>query len=158
MRNLFELISESLDKYNDKFEAKWDRRLTRHVDAMSDRVTLRKYIYVLGGVNILLWLSVLARPSDVLSAFTKVANIDDRLVGTVLVGVFAVGMWLTYALFRFKFPSLEERNYSAGFMATYTYQLNWTRKFLIWVTSVAGGVLNLLALSIVLGLLVSERP
>jgi type IV secretory pathway VirB6-like protein len=43
-------------------------------------------------------------------------------------------------------------------MATYTYQLNWTRKFLIWVTSVAGGVLNLLALSIVLGLLVSERP
>src|SRR5687768_11356666 len=123
MRNVFDVLSESLEKYNDKFEARWDRRLTRHVDAMSDGGTLWKYIYVLGAVNLLLWLSVLIRPSDVLYAFTKVGNIDDRLVGTILVGVFAVGMWLTYALFRLKFPSLEERNYSVGLMSTYNYQL-----------------------------------
>lgn len=158
MRNVFEKLNETLENGNEKFEARWDRRLTKHVDAMSNRGTLLKYIYVLGGVNLLLWLSVLIRPFDVLYAFTKIGNVDDRLVLTILIGIFAVGMWLTYAFFRVRFPNLEERDYSDEFLSTYAYQLNWTRKFRIWVTAVAGGVLNLLALSITLGLLVSEQP
>lgn len=158
MRKIFDLWNAWSEDANDRLEAKWNRRLTRHVDAMSDRKTLRNYIYVLVCVNLLMWLAVLIRPFDVLSAFTKIGSIDDRLVLTVLIGIFAIGMWLTYALFRVKFPRLEERDYEPEFMATYAYHVNWTRKFRIWVTAVAGGVLNLLALSITLGLLVSEKP
>lgn len=158
MRKLFDQLNAWTHDANDRFEEKWNRRLTKHVDAMSDRKTLWKYIYVLASVNLLMWLSVLVRPFDVLTAFETIGSIDDRLVLTILIGIFAIGMWLTYALFRVRFPRLEERDYEPELMATYTYHLNWTRKFRIWVTSVVGGVLNLLALSITLGLLVSEKP
>jgi hypothetical protein len=109
-------------------------------------------------VNVLLWVAVLLRPYDVLAAFSKISAVNDRSVMIVIGIVFGIGMWLTYALFRLKFPDLEELSQSTEVMSSFADSEKTTRKVRVWVASVVGGVLNLLALAIVFGLLVSNQP
>ena len=147
---------DALNRHGEKREERYDRLITKPVDAMSHRPTLKRYIYVFAALNTFLWACVLLRPFDVLAGFQKVAEIDDRLLTTIFVGLFGVGMWLTYSLFRLKFPGLEDRKYPKEVFSAYRYQADRIFNFRIWVTSVTGGVLNLLALAIVEGLLVSN--
>lgn len=130
--------------------------MIRHVDALSHRPTLKIYILVLAGIDLLFWAAVLIRPFDVMTAFKKVADVDDKLVAFFLAVVWGLGLWLTYSLFRLKFPDLEKVQQDDGVMSAFSAQENSTRKVRIWVLSVAGGVLNFLALAIVEGLLVSN--
>lgn len=135
-----------------------DALLTSNVEAMSHRPTLKLYALVLGGVNLLFWVAVLVRPFDVQSAFTKISDVNDRLVLIVIGILFGIGMWLTYALFRLKFPDLEELSQSSDVMSSFADSEKTTRKIRVWVASVMGGLLNLLAMAIAFGLMVSERP
>jgi hypothetical protein len=155
MRDLLNKGFEALGRRDERREEKWDALLTDHVEAMSHRPTLKKYVYVLGGINLLLWAAVLIRPYDVQTAFLKVSGVDDRLGMLVLTTIFGIGMWLTYALFRLKFPNLEESKCGDEIMASFAHQENAYRKVRVWVASVSGGVLNLLALAIAELLLIS---
>jgi type IV secretory pathway VirB6-like protein len=158
MRDLLNKGFEALGSRDEKREERMDVLLTRNVEAMAHRPTLRLYTGVLGGVNVLLWVAVLLRPYDVLAAFSKISAVNDRSVMIVIGIVFGIGMWLTYALFRLKFPDLEELSQSTEVMSSFADSEKTTRKVRVWVASVVGGVLNLLALAIVFGLLVSNQP
>ena len=154
-----DLLRKGLDAYEDRHERRdeeFHRTMMHHVDALSHRPTLKIYIAVLAGIDLLLWAAVLIRPFDVMTAFRKVGNVDDKLVAFFIAVVWGLGMWLTYSLFRLKFPDLENSPKEKGVMSGFAAQENSTRKVRIWVVSVAGGVLNLLALAIVEGLLVSN--
>lgn len=152
-----DLLRKGLDAYEGRQERREDELASvviRNVDAMSDRATLKRYIYVLSGVNILFWAAVLIRPFDVAAAFNKVVEVNDRIIVVFLSTVFGIGMWLTYSIFRFIFSDLEERKEGRDVMTSFADQENSARKVRIWVTAVACGVLNLLALAIAEGLLI----
>ncbi|MBK8464649.1 MAG: hypothetical protein IPL32_02355 [Chloracidobacterium sp.] len=149
MRKLIEKASDALYQQEEKKEERIAQLLDRHVDAMADRLTLKKYIYVLSGINFVLWACVMIFPYDIYKAFETVGNIDDRIVLTVVAIIFGIGMWLTYALFRLRFPELEDRGLGNDFLSSVAHQQGSYRRFHVWLASVAGGVLNLLALFIV---------
>ncbi len=154
-----DLLRKGLDAYENRQERRDEnlaRSVSSNVEAMSHRPTLKKYVYLLSGVNLLFWASVLLRPYDVLTAFNKVAEINNKIVFLVLTSIFGIGMWLTYSIFRLKFPDLENRTESNEVMSAFADQENSTRKIRIWVASVAFGFLNLLGLAITEGLLVSN--
>lgn len=147
-----DLIRKGLDAADRRGERKEEniaRMLDRHVDAMDDRSTLKRYIYILGAIIIFLWIAVLIFPYEVYKAFEKVGNIDDRVVLTIVVMIFGVGMWFTYALFRLRFPNLENREFGSEFLSSVKHQQNSFRRFHVWLAAVIGGVVNLLALFVV---------
>ena len=56
--------------------------------------------------------------------------------------VFGIGMWLTYAVFRLKFPVIEEQRLDAEVMGSFAYQSNSTKRWMVWVLSAVGGLVN----------------
>jgi len=145
-----------LRKRLDAYESRRERRdeelselMISSVDAMDHRPTLKLFVYCLAGLNCLYWLSVLLVPNDVADAFSRVHEISDKVVATALAIVFGTGLWLTYAIFRLKFPDLEDAVTSDEVMSSFAYQQHSYRRIRIWMTAVAGGVLNLLALAVV---------
>lgn len=121
-------------------------RIGAQIDAMSDRKLLVKYLLVLGTVNLLIWLSALIFSDGVRDGFTRVWNTNNKLAMIVLALVFGVGMWLTYALFRLKFPDIEEQRLDAEVMGSFAYQSNSTKRWMVWLLSAVGGLVNLLLL------------
>ena len=117
-------------------------RINANVDAMSDRRVLVRYVLVLGAVNILIWLSVLIFAGSVRDGFSQVWEASDRIAKVVLAIVFGIGMWLTYALFRLKFPDIEEQRLDSDVMGSFAYQTNSTKRWMVWVLSAVGGVVN----------------
>ena len=78
-----DLLRKGLDAYEGRQERRDDEfaeLVGRHVNAMSHRPTLKVYVTVLSVVNLIFWASVLIRPFDVLAAFNKVADVDEKLV------------------------------------------------------------------------------
>lgn len=143
------IIRKGLDAYESRADAR-DERLVKivrdRVESLSDRSTLKLYILILGGINLLVWLTVVFFPHDVYDAFSQVSEINDRIVAIIIAAFWGLGMWLTYSLCRWRVPDLEDPEVYPGVMAAYAHQQGLYRKFRIWVFAVAGGVLNLLAL------------
>lgn len=127
---------------DDQFAA----RISAQVAAMSDRKLLLRYVLVLGTVNLLIWLSVLIFSGGVRDGFTRVWDVNNKIAMVVLAIVFGAGMWLTYALFRLKFPDIEEQRLDAEVMGSFAYQSNSTRRWMVWLLSAVGGLVNLLML------------
>ena len=154
-----DLLRKGLDAYEKRQERRdeeFEAAVSQHVDALSHRPTLRIYIALLAGVDLLFWAAVLIRPFDVKTALNKVADVNDKLVALFLFMIWGIGLWLTYSLFRLKFPDLEDIHQDEGIMSAFSTQQNAMRKVRIWVLSVAGGVLNSLALAIVDGLFIGN--
>jgi hypothetical protein len=154
-----DLLRKGLDAYEGRRERRDDEfanLVIQNVDAMSHRATLKRYIYFLGGVNVILWAAVLLRPFDVLTAFNKIAGVDQKIIVVIIGFVFGAGTWLTYAIFRLKFPDLEQRKEGREVMTAFADQENSTRKTRVWLAAVVCGVLNLLALAITESLLTSN--
>lgn len=146
---LRDLLRKGLDAY----EAKYERRdeefanlVNRNVEALSNRRTLLIYVSILVTINALVWLSVLLFPLDIADAWATVSDLDDKLAFTLVAIIFGVGMWLTYALFRLKFPDLENPEFEKEVLASFHYSQHSTRRWRIWLTSVIGGIVNVLAL------------
>lgn len=106
MKRVLEKVLDSYDRRLERREESFERTLTRGVEALSDRRTLKRYIIILSVVNVLIWASVLLVPNDVLWAFERISSIDGKLTGMVLAVVWGIGLWLTYSLFRLKYPQL----------------------------------------------------
>ena len=67
--------------------------------------------------------------------------------------IFGTGLWLTYSLFRMKFPDIEDVAVDEGPIATsFSTQRRSERKFRIWVVSAAAGVVNVIVLYLILHL------
>jgi hypothetical protein len=121
-------------------------KINAHVEAMSDRRLLLRYVLVLTAVNILIWLSVLIFPGGVRDGFTQVWDANSKLAAVVLAIGFGIGMWLTYGVFRLKFPDIEEQRLDADVMGSFAYQSNSTKRWMVWLGSAIGGLVNLLLL------------
>lgn len=93
--------------------------VSRNLDAMSDRRTLKRYILVLATVNLLVWLSVIMFPHDVSDAWVKVTDLNDKIGAIVLAVIFAIGMWLTYSILRLRFPDVEDQEFGAEVLPAY---------------------------------------
>ena len=124
-------------------------RLNAQVDAMSDRRVLLRNVVVLGAVNLLIWLSVLLFSGGVREGFSQVWEGSDRIAKIVLAIVFGIGMWLTYSLFRLRFPDIEEQRLDSEVMGSFAYQTNSTKRWMVWVLSAVGGIVNVGLLALV---------
>ena len=124
------------------------RLLNKGVEAMSDRRTLLIFLAVMGGLNFLLWASVVLLPSDVRSAFETVHAVNNKITMIVLGFVLGVGMWFTYSLLRLKYPNIEELNLGSDVFGSYSYHAHSQKRWLIWLFAAIGGVTNLFAMII----------
>ena len=120
--------------------------ISRGVESMSDHNTLVRFIWITGAINTLIWASVLIVPADVRDGFERVWTLNQKIDIIVLGLVFGLGMLLTYALFRLKFPDLEEQRLDADVMGSFAYQSDATKRFRVWLFSAIGGVVNVLLL------------
>jgi len=101
-------------------------------------------------LNLAYWCAVIAFPGEVFEWIDFLNNWTSKGLGLLIGFVFGTGTCLTYALFRFKFPDLETtRGPSQTIMAAYAEQRAIERRIRVWLVSVVGGVLNLLALWLV---------
>lgn len=131
---------------HDRRDEEFAALVGRNLDAMSDRRTLRSYVAILAAANAFVWLSVIVLPKDVGRAWDTVNDLDEKIGVAVIAIVFGLGMWLTYALFRLNFPDLEDPVFEKDVLASFNYSLHSTKRWRIWLVSVIGGVLNVLAL------------
>lgn len=92
----------------------------------------------------MIWAASLFLPVDVRDAFDRVHEVSDKLSKIVLAVPFALGMAITYSAFRLKFPDIEEQNLNADVMGSYAYQTHSQKRWLVWLFSTVGGVINLL--------------
>ena len=136
----------------DEYEGRHERRdeelaalVNKHVDALSNRRTLKTHISILAGVNALIWLSVIVFPKDAATGWATANDVNDRLGFTVIAIIFGVGMWLSYSLFRLKYPDLEDAKFEDEIFASQKYSDHSLKRWRIWLFSV-GGVLNVLLL------------
>ena len=134
---------------DDDGDSRAAENLTRGIEAMSDRRTLRLYTAILAGLNILIWAAVLLVPHDVRDAFDRVAGLNQKISVVVLGLVLGIGLFLAYSLLRLKFPDVEDQNLEADVMATYSYQSHSTFRWRVWLASTIFGVVNLLLMIVI---------
>lgn len=143
------LLRRGLDAYENRrqrSDEEFAERLSHHVDALSDRPTLLIYLLTVGAVNALIWVSVLLAPTHVMRAWAVVNDLDDKIGASVIAIIFGLGMWLTYSLFRLKFPDLADPKFDDEFLASFHRSVHSTKRWRIWLVSVIGGILNVLLL------------
>lgn len=155
-----DLLRRGLDAYEGRGERRDEEladALSRGVAALSDRGVHRTTLAILSTINALIWLSVLIVPHDVSATWVNVTDLDAKL-GVMLVGtVFGIGMWLTSALLRLKYPDIEDQSVDDGVFSSVSYHARAHLRFRVWVGSTAGGVVNALAIAIVEGLRISSN-
>ncbi len=120
--------------------------VNRGLEAMSDRTTLKRFLYIVLALNFLLWAAVILRPYDVRYAFERVSDVNNKISMIVLGIVFGLGMWITYSSLRLKFPDIEDQNLDSEVMATFAYQAHSSKRWFVWLIAVIGGVFNLLSM------------
>lgn len=139
-------LRKGLDKYEDRHQRREDRCADlslQGLDALSDQKTLKKFLYILGGVNILIWVSAILFPLDVFRAFGKVMDVSDRIGMIVLGLLFGLGIWITYSLLRLRFPDIEDQKLDTEVFGSYARQTHANKRWFVWLFSVIGGVVNL---------------
>jgi hypothetical protein len=144
-------IRARLDAYEGRYEQRDEEfagLVSHHVNALSNRRTLKIYILILSSVNALIWLSVIVLPADVAAGWTIATGVNDRLGAVVIAIIFGIGMWLSYSLFRLKYPDLEDPKFENEIFASQKYSDHSVKRWCVWLFSVIGGVLNVLLLSL----------
>ena len=136
-------VREKLENDDDREIAD---NLNKVVEGLSDRKTLYRFVIVLGVLNLVLWLAVLIFPSYVRNAWQSVYNVSGKIAMAALGIPFGLGLYLTYSLFRLKFADIEDQNIESAPMGSFNYHSHSQKRWMVWVFSVLGGVLNLLLL------------
>jgi hypothetical protein len=150
--NVRDFISKRLEKYAERHERRDDQfaeLFIRNVDALSNRRTLKRHLAIGGTVNLLIWASVLFFPHDVSYAWQTVQSLENNISAVVIGTIFGIGFWLTYALFRLKFPDLEIKRFDGEILTSFHESEHSIKRYRVWLASVTGGVLNVLLLVIV---------
>ncbi|MEO6050105.1 MAG: hypothetical protein ABIP78_02095 [Pyrinomonadaceae bacterium] len=143
-------LRRRLDAYEGRADKKDERYyswLGRGMDALDHRPTLKRFFYVLLGLELLYWIFVLVFPVPVMGLIDFLNEWSNKGLVFVFGAVFGTGLYISYVLFRFKFPDLEDNQPGDGpVIGAYSQQIGVERKFRVWIASVIVGVLNILAL------------
>lgn len=117
------------------------------MEALNDRPTLKRFFYLLLGLELVYWLLVLIFPLFVLNVIEFLTDWSSKGLALVFGAVFGTGLYIAYVLFRFRFPDLEDSPPRHGpVIGAYSRQIGIERKFRVWVVSVIAGMVNVLAL------------
>jgi len=146
MRDWLRKRLDSFEARQERHDEEFARLLINSVDALSNRKTLWIYVAILGTANAIIWLSVIIFPRDVMQAWFRVTDLDDKIGGMVIAILFGIGMWLTYSIFRLRFPDLEDPKFRDEVLASFNYSMHATKRWRVWLFAVTGGVLNVLFL------------
>ncbi len=134
------------------------KNFTSVVDSMADRNFLWRLFLIGILANFLIWMAVLLMPEMVYKGFNFVNQFSNKLS----MGIFGIPLFFTaftvYALFRFKFPDIEEQKFESKMMSTFAYQANSAKRFWIWVSSFAVGIINTLLLILVICICSNHFP
>jgi hypothetical protein len=119
-----------------------DEDLSRAIEMLDDRRTLVKFLTIGIAANILLWLLVVLVP-QIAEWFVTIFSLNNKL-GMLLLGVpFGIGLYVTYAACRIKFPDIENnKNLEGDVMASFNYQAHSTKRWFVWLFATLCGVLN----------------
>lgn len=122
------------------------KNFTSVVDSMADRNFLWRLFLIGILTNFLIWSAIFLMPEKIYQGFSLVSSLSDKLG----IGLLGIPLFLTaftvYALFRFKFPDIEEQKLDSEMMSTYSYQKHSAKRFWIWIGSISIGVVNTLLL------------
>lgn len=122
------------------------RQINSLLGDMSVRKKLLRVIYIFGTLNLVIWLCCLLFPSDVRQAFERVHELNQKFSTIVLAVPFAIGMLITYGIFRLRFPDIEDVDLDSEVFGSYSYQRSSQKRWLVWLFSTVGGILNLFLL------------
>jgi hypothetical protein len=120
--------------------------VSRNLDALSNRRTLKTYILVLASVNAVIWLSVIFFSRDLYKGWILATNVNNKIGAFAIAIIFGQGMWLTYSLFRLKFPDIEDPDFSSELFASQSYSDHSVKRWRVWLFAVIGGIVNLFLL------------
>ena len=140
-------VIRKLERNDD--DSEFADRMNQAIAMMSNQRYLYRILIVLGVFNLLIWLSVLLFSSDVRDALVTVNDLNSNITLVVIGFIFGLGMFFTYALFRLKFPDIEDAEMNLGPMDSFNYQTHSNRRWWVWLFSVTGGIVNLLLLTVV---------
>ena len=115
---------------------------------MSVRKKLLRMLYIFGSINLAIWLCCLVFAFDVREAFERVNELNQKFSIIVLAVPFALGMLITYGAFRIKFPDVEEVELDSDVFGSYSYQRDSQKRWLVWLFSTVGGIINLFLLCV----------
>jgi hypothetical protein len=145
-----QFLRRGLDKYESRTEQKDERywsRLNRGMEALDDHDALKRFFYILIGLECIYWFLVLVFPGQVIDLVRFLSQWSNKVLAIMLGTVFGTGLYIAYVLFRFKFPDLENNVPGDGpINAAYSQQAGIERKFRVWVGSVVAGIANLFLL------------
>ena len=115
------------------------------VASLSDRRALMRFLRLCLWINLIVWVVAIVFAAPVYRVMSAV--LTSKLGVIVLAVPFGFGMFLAYCLFRLKFPAIEDnRMLQSELMGSLSYERESSRHRLVWLFSVAGGVLNVLLL------------
>lgn len=132
-------------KKSEREDAEAAENLIAVTEAMSDRRVLKRFLSICVAANLILWVVSTGLADWVYFLVSPV--ITDK-IGVLLLGVpLALGMYITYSLFRLKLPDIEDnKQLDSDMMASFVYQADSTKRWFVWLFSALGGVLNTLLL------------
>ena len=132
-------------KKSEREDAEAAENLIAVTEAMSDRRVLKRFLSICVAANLILWVVSTGLADWVYFLVSPV--ITDK-IGVLLLGVpLALGMYITYSLFRLKLPHIEDnKQLDSDMMASFVYQADSTKRWFVWLFSALGGVLNTLLL------------
>lgn len=131
---------------NEKEDTEIARNFSKAVDSMADRMILRRFLLIGVLTNFLIWSAVFLKPEMIYKGFSLVNTFSNKL-SLGLLGIPLIFTTFTiYALFRLKFPDIEEQRLDSEIMSSHTYQINSAKRYIIWVCSFAVGIVNTILL------------
>ena len=122
------------------------KNFSKAVDSMADRNILRRFLLIGVLTNFLIWSAVFLMPEKIYQGFSLVSSMSDKIA----IGLLGIPLFFTaftvYALFRLKFPDIEEQKLDSEMMSTFAYQRNSAKRFWIWIGSFSVGIINTILL------------
>ena len=150
------LLGWGLDRVEGRAEQNEDRNweyASRGLAALDNRSTFYRFFLILLGLEAAYLGFVILAPDTVLDMLSRLNDWSPKGLMLLIGVIFGTGLWLTYSLFRMKIADLEEVAVDEGPIATSFFsQRRSERRFRIWIVSTAAGVLNVLALYLILHL------
>lgn len=130
----------------DESSEKFAENVNSLVENMGNRRNSFRFLIFFGVANLIIWLCVILFSEAVTEAFLLVHNVSDKNSFVVLSIPLWLGMFATYAVFRLKFPDIEDQKTDSDVMSSYNFQIHSTKRWYIWCLSVFAGIINVLLL------------
>lgn len=126
-----------------------DKSITEIVEALSDKSVLYRFLRNCTVLNTIVWFVAVFFYEAANYYYLQIAGMSNEAGIGILLVPFFLGTFITYSLWRLKFPDIEDNNLQSGMMASYSYQSHSMKRWYIWFFSLVGGVANVILLCLV---------